>query len=65
VAEYLAGDEGLGWLALRSLNGVAVDQLFGVIVLLSALGFALYAAVSVLRRVLVPWHPSVRRLDVG
>jgi NitT/TauT family transport system permease protein len=65
VAEYLAGDEGLGWLALRSLNGVAVDQLFGVIVLLSALGFALYAAVSVLRRLLVPWHPSVRRLDVG
>jgi NitT/TauT family transport system permease protein len=64
VAEYLAGDEGLGWLALRSLNGVRVDELFGVIVLLSALGFTLYAAVSVLRRVLVPWHPSVRRLEI-
>lgn len=65
VAEYLAGDEGLGWLALRSLNGVRVDELFGVIVLLSLLGFVLYAVVSVLRRVLVPWHPSVRRLDLG
>jgi NitT/TauT family transport system permease protein len=65
VAEYLAGDEGLGWLALRSLNGVRVDELFGVIVLLSLLGFLLYAAVSLLRRVLVPWHPSVRRLEIG
>lgn len=62
VAEYLAGSEGLGWMALRSLNQVRVDELFGVVVLLSALGFAFYAAVSMLRRLLVPWHASVRRL---
>lgn len=63
VAEYLAGSEGLGWMALRSLNQVRVDELFGVVVLLSLLGFAFYAAVSVLRRLLVPWHASVRRLE--
>lgn len=63
VAEYLAGSEGLGWMALRSLNQVRVADLFGVVVLLSALGFAFYLAVSLLRRLLVPWHASVRRLD--
>jgi NitT/TauT family transport system permease protein len=63
VAEYLAGSEGLGWMALRSLNQVRVDELFAVVVLLSSLGFAFYVAVSLLRRVLVPWHASVRRLE--
>jgi NitT/TauT family transport system permease protein len=62
VNEYLAGNEGLGYLALRSLNQVRVADLFGIVVLLSVLGFVLYAAVSVLRRMLVPWHASVRRL---
>jgi NitT/TauT family transport system permease protein len=61
VGEYLAGSEGLGWLALRALNQVRIDELFGVIVLLSLLGFALFAAVTLLRRLLVPWHASVRR----
>jgi NitT/TauT family transport system permease protein len=63
VAEYLAGTEGLGWMALRSLNQVRTEDLFGVVVILSALGFAFYAAVSVLRRLVVPWHASVRRLE--
>lgn len=58
VAEYLGGSEGLGWLALISLNYLRVDQLFGVIVLLSLLGFALHTTVVSLRRVLVPWHAS-------
>jgi NitT/TauT family transport system permease protein len=63
VAEYLAGSEGLGWMALRTLNQVRVEELFAVVVILSVLGFAFWAAVSLLRRVLVPWHASVRRLS--
>ena len=58
VAEYLAGSEGLGWLAVASLNQLRVDDLFAVIVLLAAMGFVVYAAVAGLRRFLVPWHPS-------
>lgn len=58
VAEYLAGGEGLGWLAVASLNQLQVADLFAVIVLLSALGFVAYAAIASLRRILVPWHPS-------
>lgn len=58
VAEYLAGGEGLGWLAVFYLNQLKVDSLFGVIVVMSALGLVLYAAVLGLRRLLVPWHQS-------
>lgn len=58
VAEYLAGGEGLGWLAVASLNQLQVDDLFAVIVLLAAMGCLVYSAVAGLRRMLVPWHPS-------
>ncbi len=65
VAEYLAGGEGLGWLAVASLNQLQVADLFAVIVLLAALGFVAYAAIASLRRVLVPWHPSTRDRPPG
>lgn len=58
VAEYLSGSEGLGWLATSYQNQLQIDRLFGVIVLLSALGFIAFAAISALRRIVVPWHPS-------
>jgi NitT/TauT family transport system permease protein len=63
VAEYLAGSEGLGWLATFYLNQLQVDRLFGVIVVMSALGLALYGLVVGLRRVLVPWHQSTQDLE--
>jgi NitT/TauT family transport system permease protein len=65
VAEYLAGGEGLGWLAVVNLNQLQVDNLFAVIALLCALGVALYAAVAGLRRVLVPWHASAAERPPG
>jgi len=60
VAEYLAGGRGLGHLAVVNLNQLKVDSLFGVIVLLSAMGLLLHATMAGLRRVLVGWHPSAR-----
>ncbi len=65
VAEFLAGSEGLGWLSVAYLNQLQVDRLFGVIVLLSVLGFVLYAMVAGLRRLLVPWHQSVGPVTAG
>lgn len=58
VAEYLAGSEGLGWLATFHLNQLQVDVLFGVIVVMCMLGLGLYGLVLGLRRLLVPWHQS-------
>ncbi len=65
VAEYLSGGQGLGWLAVVNLNQLQVDRLFAVIVLLCALGVALYVAVAGLRRLLVPWHPSATQRPPG
>lgn len=61
VGEYLGGNAGLGHLAVETLAAFEVDKLFGVIVLLTLMGFLLYAAVLGLRRVVVPWHESVQR----
>jgi NitT/TauT family transport system permease protein len=65
VAEYLAGGEGLGWLAVASLNQLQVADLFAVIILLAVLGFVAYAAITSLRRILVPWHPSAEDRPPG
>lgn len=60
VAEYLAGSEGLGWLAVTSLNQLQVDTLFAVVLLLSILGFVLYRGMAAVRRFAIPWHPSAK-----
>ncbi len=65
VAEYLAGGEGLGWLAVINLNQLQVDSLFAVIVILCVLGVGLYVAVASLRRLLVPWHQSATERPPG
>jgi NitT/TauT family transport system permease protein len=59
VGEYLGGNEGLGYLIVASLNALNAEQLFAVIIVLTALGFALFLAVVALKRFLIPWHESV------
>jgi NitT/TauT family transport system permease protein len=59
VGEYLGGNEGLGYMIVSSLNALNAEQLFAVIIVLTALGFALFLAVVALKRFLIPWHESV------
>ena len=59
VGEYLGGSEGLGYLAIATLSAYKVNMLFAVIILLTAVGFVLYAAVAGIRRFAIPWHESV------
>jgi NitT/TauT family transport system permease protein len=59
VGEYLGGNEGLGYLIVASLNALNAEALFAVIIVLTALGFALFLAVVALKRFLIPWHESV------
>lgn len=59
VGEYLGGSEGLGYMAVATLNAFDVQRMFAVIVLLTLLGLILYFAVVMLRRRLTPWHQSV------
>jgi len=59
VGEYLGGSTGLGHLAVASLNDYKVGMMFAVIILLTVMGFLLYALVGALKKLLIPWHDSV------
>jgi NitT/TauT family transport system permease protein len=59
VAEFLGGTEGLGYLTVSALNQLEVATMFALIILLSVVGYVLYVAVALLRRLVVPWHHSV------
>ncbi|MFE2756237.1 ABC transporter permease [Actinosynnema sp. NPDC059335] len=61
VGEYLGGDEGLGALATIMLAGLRTDQLFAVVIIMTVLGFLLYAVVAGIRRFAIPWHESSGR----
>lgn len=56
VGEFIGGNAGLGYLAVAKLQNLEVDALFGVILILTLIGLSLYVGVSLLRRLLVPWH---------
>ncbi|MGE0629336.1 MAG: ABC transporter permease [Hyphomicrobiaceae bacterium] len=61
VGEFIGANQGLGYLAVATLQELQVDTLFGVILLLALIGLSLYFAVVMLRRWLVPWHESASR----
>lgn len=61
VGEYLGGSEGLGYMAIATLNAFDVDSMFGVILLMTVLGLVLYFAVVGIRRFVTPWHEAVAR----
>lgn len=61
VGEYLGGDEGLGALATVMLAALRTDQLFAVVIIMTVLGFLLYAVVAGIRRFAIPWHESSGR----
>lgn len=59
VGEYLGGNEGLGYLVVRTLNELNAPALFATIILLSALGLLLYFVINSFKRFVIPWHESV------
>lgn len=61
VAEYLGGSSGLGFMAISTLNALQLDRLFALILLMTLMGYALYAVVGALKSLTIPWHESMRR----
>ena len=59
VGEYLGGNQGLGYMLIAKMNAFETDALFAVIVVMTVVGFVFYAAVGLLRRLVIPWHESV------
>lgn len=60
-AEWVGASEGLGHLILVLNNATNTPAMFAVIFLLALIGIALFAAVSLLQRLLLPWYFDPRR----
>ncbi|OJU06236.1 MAG: ABC transporter permease [Rhizobiales bacterium 65-79] len=63
VAEFVASDNGLGYLLLGYNGNMNTSMSFAVIVILSVLGLLLYGVVELIERWAIPWHVSQRRDD--
>jgi NitT/TauT family transport system permease protein len=63
VAEFVASDNGLGYLLLGYNGNMNTSMTFAIIVVLSLLGLLLYGAVELVERWAIPWHVSQRRDD--
>jgi NitT/TauT family transport system permease protein len=61
VGDYFGGsDEALGIVIRRSAGIFAFEEAWAAILVASVLGIAFYAAVALVERVALSWHPSIR-----
>lgn len=58
VAEFMGGSSGLGVMVQIASVSFALDRVFALIIVLSALAFLLYAAVDLIERKVVHWRDS-------
>ena len=61
VAEFVASDQGLGFLLLEYNGALDTSMTFATIMVLSALGLSLYGVVELLEHLAIPWHVSRRQ----
>ena len=61
VAEFVASDNGLGFLLLEYNGALDTSMTFATIIVLSVLGLALYGIVELIEHFAIPWHISRRR----
>jgi NitT/TauT family transport system permease protein len=60
VGEFVGANRGLGYLVLWANGQTETALLFAVLVVLAVIGYLLYAGVSYLEGILLPWHVAVR-----
>lgn len=58
VGEFVAADQGLGYLVLQGSARLQPEELFAAIVVLALVGIALFNLVRVVERLLVSWEPQ-------
>ena len=58
VAEFVASDNGLGYLLLQYNGQLDTPMVFATIVILSLIGLAVYYTVEIVERLAIPWHVS-------
>jgi NitT/TauT family transport system permease protein len=65
VGEFVGSDRGLGFLLLTSTGTLDGTLVWSALFVLIAMGVALFAIVSKLERLAIPWHVSVRADDAA
>jgi NitT/TauT family transport system permease protein len=60
VSEWIGGDAGLGYYLQIASGELRTDISFAIIIMLAALGLALFYVVTAAERRLIPWHVSQR-----
>lgn len=61
IAEFIGSDQGLGFYIQIVTGNMRPDLAFAGIFLLTLLGLALFGLVTLIERLVIPWHISVRR----
>jgi NitT/TauT family transport system permease protein len=65
VGEFVGSDTGLGYLLLTSTGTLDGTLVWSALFILIAMGIILFAIVSKIERLLIPWHVSVRADETG
>ena len=65
VGEFVGSDRGLGYLLLTSTGTLDGTLVWSALFVLIAMGMTLFAIVSKLERLAIPWHVSVRIEDAA
>jgi len=63
-AEWVGASDGLGYLILTYNNQTATADVFAAVAVLAVIGIALFAAVSIAERLLLPWYHGARRNEL-
>jgi len=56
VGEFIASDKGLGSVIITSQTTLSTPAIFGSLILISAIGLGLFAAVEIMEKILMPWE---------
>jgi NitT/TauT family transport system permease protein len=60
VAEFVQADEGLGFVIMSSYKNLNMPRLWAAMAVTALIGIALFAAVAIIERWVIPWHDSMR-----
>jgi len=61
IAEFIGSDQGLGFYIQIVTGNMRPDLAFAAIFLLTLLGLGMFGTVTLVERLLIPWHISQRR----
>lgn len=61
ITEFVASNEGLGYLIIRSQIAFDTTQMFASILLLVVIGVSLYTMMVYIERLVIPWHYEKRK----